>query len=181
MLAAQIISIVAMLINILSFQNKKANGVIAFQLCGGALFAVSFIMMGAYSGGILNAVAVIRAILFLNREKFKMEKPIWLAVFGVVYVLSYMATFTVFHKEPTVVNLIIEFLPVVGMMVSTLAFRHSDAGMIRRYSLGSSCSWLIYNIASLSIGAICCEAVSIVSIFVGMYRFDRKSNKQNTQ
>ena len=167
-----------MLFNILSFQNKKANGVIAFQLCGGALFAVSFIMMGAYSGGILNAVAVIRAILFLNRDKFKMDKPIWLVVFGVVYVLSYVAAFTVFHKVPTAVNLIIEFLPVVGMMVSTLAFRYTNAGIIRRYSLGSSCSWLIYNIASLSIGAICCEAFSIVSILVGMYRLDRKSVQQ---
>ena len=37
--------------------------------------------------------------------------------------------------------------------------------------------WLIYNIVSLSIGAICCEAFSIVSIFVGMYRFDRKKQE----
>lgn len=177
-MVAQIISIVAMAFNILSFQSKKAKGVIAFQLCGGALFAVSFLMMGAYSGGLLNAIAVIRAILFLNREKFKMEKPVWLVVFGVVCVLSYAATFTVFHKEPTAINLIVEFLPVVGMMISTLAFRHTNAGIIRRYSLGSSCSWLIYNIVSMSIGAICCEAFSIVSILVGMYRLDRKNAQQ---
>lgn len=172
---AQVISIAAMIFNILSFQNKKASGVIAFQLCGGALFAVSFIMLGAYSGGILNAVAVIRAILFLKKDTFKTDKLFWLPIFTAVYILAYIATFTIFNKEPTVINLIIECLPVIGMVATTVAFRYSDAGIIRRYSLVSSCSWLIYNISSLSIGAICCEAFSIVSIFVGMYRFDRKN------
>ena len=33
------------------------------------LFAINFFMLGAYSGGLLNAVAVIRAILFLKKDK----------------------------------------------------------------------------------------------------------------
>lgn len=178
---AQIISIAAMVFNIFSFQQKKASGVIACQMVGGALFAVSFLMLGAYSGGILNIVAAIRAILFLNRDRFKTDKPFWLPIFFTVYILSYAATFVVFHKEPTAVNFIIECLPVIGMIATTFAFRYKDAGVIRRFSLISSCSWLIYNIAALSIGAILCEALSIVSIFVGIYRLDRKKTKENVE
>lgn len=174
MTIAQIISIAAMAFCILSYQQKKAEGVITLQLFGGVLFAISFLMLGAYGGGILNIVAAIRAILFLKKDTFHTDKPFWLPVFFTVYVLAYVATFTVFHKEPTPFHLILECLPVIGMVATTLAFRLGDARIIRRYSLVSSCSWLIYNIAALSIGAICCEAFSIVSIFIGMYRLDRK-------
>jgi len=169
---AQGIGIVAMIFNILSYQRKSAKGVIAFQLFGGAFFAVSFMMLGAYSGGILNIVAAIRAILFLKKDKFKTDRLFWLPIFFGVYLLSYAATFLLFHKEPTPFNFFIECLPVIGMVATTLAFRYQDAKIIRRFSLISSCSWLVYNIVALSIGAICCEALSIVSIFIGMLRFD---------
>ena len=175
---AQVIGIVAMLINILSFQQKKGNGIIAMQLFGGLLFAINFFMLGAYSGGLLNAVAVIRAILFLKKDKFKTDHLFWLPIFVAVYLMAFVATFTIFHKEFTFLNALLEILPVIGMTASTVAFRLGEGKLIRRYSLISSVVWLIYNIVSLSIGAICCEAFSIVSIFVGMYRFDREKKQE---
>ena len=63
---AQIIGIFAMLFNILSYQCKRQKAVIAMQLFGGLLFAVNFLMLGALVGGILNIIAVLRAILFLS-------------------------------------------------------------------------------------------------------------------
>ena len=178
-ITAQIISIAAMLFNILSFQQKKGRGIIAMQLFGGLLFSISFFMLGAYSGGILNAVAVVRAVLFLKKDVFKTDRRFWVPIFIVVYLLAYLATFTVFQKEPTAINLVIECLPVIGMTASTVAFRMGEGKLIRPYSLISSVVWLIYNITSLSIGAICCEAFSIVSIFVGMYRFDREKKQED--
>ena len=171
---AQGIGIVAMFFNIFSYQQKSGKGVIGFQLFGGMLFAINFFMLGAIGGGILNVIAVIRAILFLNREKFKMDRIGWMFAFLAAYVASYVLTFTVFGKEPTVFNFVIECLPVIGMMLTTIAFRFSDAGIIRRYGFLCSIAWLIYNIAVLSIGAICCEAFSIISIIVGFLRLDRK-------
>ena len=145
---------------------------------GGLLFAINFFMLGAYSGGLLNAVAVIRAILFLKKDMFKTDKLFWLPIFVAVYLMAFVATFTVFQKEFTTVNALLEILPVIGMTASTVAFRLGEGKLIRRYSLISSVAWLIYNIAALSVGAICCEAFSIVSIFVGMYRFDREKKQE---
>ena len=42
----------------------------------------------------------------------------------------------------------------------------------------SSPAWLIYNIISLSIGAICCEVFSLISILVGLLRLDREKNEK---
>lgn len=171
---AQIIGLFAMAFNILSYQQKTRSRAIAFQLGGALLFSVNFFLLGAIVGGILNVVAAVRAVVFLSKEKLKADRLPWLAGFTAVYLLSYILTFTAFGKEPTVLNLIVEFLPVIGMTATTISFRLSDARAIRRYGLISSPSWLVYNIANLSIGAICCEVLSLCSILIGMVRLDKK-------
>lgn len=173
-LIAQIIGLFAMAFNIFSYQQKTQRNAIAFQLGGSILFAINYLMLGAVVGGILNAVGILRALVFLNREKLKATHPAWLAGFTAVYLLSYVLTFTVFDKDPTAFNLIVEFLPVIGMTATTVSFRLSDAKAIRRYGLVSSPSWLVYNIVSRNLGAIICEVLSLSSIFIGMFRLDRK-------
>lgn len=173
-LIAQIIGLFAMAFNIFSYQQKTQRGAIAFQLGGSILFAVNYLMLGAMVGGILNAVGIVRALVFLNREKTKATHPAWLIGFTAVYLLSYVLTFTVFGKEATPFNLIVEFLPVIGMTATTISFRLSDAKSIRRYGLVSSPSWLVYNVVSMNLGAIICEVLTLGSIFIGMFRLDRK-------
>ena len=72
-------------------------------------------------------------------------------------------------------NLVIECLPVIGMVSTNLAFRFDSAKIIRRFGLVSSCTWLIYNIIAVAIGAILCEVFSLASIFIAMARLDKKN------
>ena len=172
---AQGIGILAMIFNILSYQGKKQKTVIALQLIGGALFAVNFWMIGAKVGGILNVIAVIRAVLFLFKDKVKADSIFWLIGFILSYIAVYVLTFTVFGTELTPWHLVRELLPVVGMTALSVGFRMKDAAGIRKCGLVSSPAWLIYNIAVGSWGAIICETLTLISIFIGMFRHDKKS------
>lgn len=171
---AQAVGILAMGFNILSYQRKTRSGAIGFQLCGSTLFAVNFWLLGATMGCILNLISALRAIIFLNRDRFRANHPAWLAGFVLTFLLSYALTFTVLGKEATAVNLMAESLPVIGMTATTLSFRRQDAKAIRRFGLISSPSWLIYNIAVFSLGAIICEVLSLGSILIGMTRLDKR-------
>jgi hypothetical protein len=171
---AQAIGILAMIFNILSYQGKKQKTVIMLQLFGGALFAVNFLMLGAIVGGILNIIAVIRAIAFLFKDKLKTDSIPWFIGFILSYIAVYVLNFTVFGKELTVYNLIMELLPVIGMVALTVGFRLKDAADIRKCGLVSSPAWLIYNAAVPSWGAIICETLTLISIFIGMFRHDKK-------
>ena len=177
-IAGQVISIFAMTCNILSYQQKKQSHLVACQLIGGALFSISFFLLGATVGGLLNLVAAIRAIIFLFPEKTNAKHPAWLYGFMACYVVFYVLSFTVFGTEPTPVNFIIEILPVIGMTALSIAFMLSSSKATRRLGLISSPAWLIYNIYYLSIGAIICEAISLVSILVGMFRHDFKRKNE---
>lgn len=170
---AQIIGIFAMLFNIFSYQQKTSKGAIGFQLCGGILFSVNFFMLGATVGGIMNVIAAIRAVIFINKEKSHADHIGWLIGFIAIYILTYILTFTLFGKAFTPFNAIIEVLPIIGMTALTFGFRMSSAKAIRSFGLISSPCWLVYNIVNFSIGAIICEVISLFSIGIGFLRHDR--------
>lgn len=174
---AQVIGIFAMVFNLLSYQQKTRNKAIIFQLFGTTLFTVNFLMLGAMVGGLLNLVGAIRAIIFINKEKLRADHIAWQIGFVIVYFASYILTFTAFGKEPTPFNFIIEFLPLIGMIATTISYRFTDAKAIRRFGLISSPAWLVYNIANMAVGAILCEVLSLGSIIIGIIRLDRKKKQ----
>lgn len=177
-IAGQIISLFAMACNILSYQQKKQSHLIFLQLLGGALFSVSFFFLGATIGGILNLIATVRAILFLFSKKLHTSHPAWLCGFIVCYIAVYVLSFTSFGIEPKPISFIIEVLPVIGMTALSVGFMLGDSRRMRRLGLVSSPAWLIYNVYYASSGAIICEVISLCSIFIGMYRHDRKNQKE---
>ena len=177
-LVAQGIGILAMIFNIVSYQGKKQSTVIALQLMGGLLFAISFLMLGEMIGGILNVIATLRALIFLFKDKLKADRLPWFIFFIATSIAVYVLNFTLFGKEPTVINLLIEVLPVIGMIALNVGFRLKKASDVRKCALVSSPAWLIYNISAGAVGAIICEVVSLVSIFVGMFRHDRKNSEE---
>lgn len=176
-LLIQGLGLVAMAFNTLSYQQKNRSTVIAMQMVGTFLFSIHFYLLGAIMGCILNALSAVRAVIFLNKEKLRADRPVWLAGFTAVYIVSYVLTFTVFGREPTLLNLLLEVLPVIGMVAITISFRLTDAKAIRKYALISSPCWLVYNIVNQSIGAVICEVLSLGSILIGIFRLDRASEK----
>lgn len=177
-ITAQTIGVLAMIFNILSYQRKKQTGVIVFQLIGSTLFTVNFFMLKAYTGGLLNAIGILRAVVFLKRDLFKSERAVWLVCFEIVYAACYVLTFTAFKTPFTFKNALLELLPVVGMTATTVAFRSTAASTTRALGLISSPAWLIYNLFAKSYGAICCEIISLISIVVGFFRLDQKSEEK---
>lgn len=172
---AQCIGIVAMLFNILSYQGKSQKSVITMQLFGASLFALNFLLLGATVGGLLNILGAVRAIVFLFKEKLKTDRLPWLIVFVLLYIAVYILNFTLFGKEVTLFNLIIEILPVIGMTALNIGYRLEKAADVRRLGMISSPAWLIYNITAGSWGAIICETLTLISIFIGILRHDKKT------
>ncbi len=171
---AQIIGMFAMAMNCISFQFKKKTQILAFQLCGSTLFAINFFMLGAYSGGLLNAIAVIRAIVYIKEKTFHSKHIAWVFGFSALYVLSYVSVFTVFGTPFEGWKPVVELLPVIAMVLTTVSFRCNDAKAVRFFGMFSSPLWLTYNIICFSVGAIICEVLNFVSLVVAILRYDIK-------
>lgn len=175
---AQIIGIFGMAANIWSYQQKKKSTVITLQLCGAALFAVNFFMLGAITGAILNIINVALSLVFVYKDKIHADHIAWAIGFALAYITSYMMTFAVFRKEPTAANLITEFFPVIGTLLTIVSYKMKDAKAIRRLGFIRSPAWLAYDVLVFSIGGILCEILTLISIIIGTIRLDiKKKNK----
>lgn len=172
--AAQCMGILAMAANISSYQFKDKRYILLMQLIGSALFAVNMFLLGAFMGGILNVIGIVRASAYMAAERFPKSKRVLNWLFMVLYCISYLLVFTLFDKEPTAVNLLVELFPLIGMAAMTVGFSKTDSRAIRICGLINSPSWLIYNSINFSIGGILCEAISLVSIITAAMRLDKK-------
>ena len=178
---AQIVSIIGMLLGVLSFQQKGKARILTFQLLGSTMFVIHFFMINALSGAILNFVAIVRALIFIYEDKIHGDHPAWTIGLTATYILSYISVFTVFGKDPTPINLILEVLPVLAMTVTTIAFRYKEAKILRRVTFISSPMWLTYNAIFFSLGGIIGETLNIGSALIGTIRLDRKKKDENTE
>ena len=176
---AQIIGMFGVASNMWSFQQKSKYKVVFFQLLGSSLFILNYALLGALTGAFINILQVATAFIFLYKKKTHADHFAWIFILGVFYGLSYVLVFTVFGKEPTLTNLIIEFLPIIGgMLGGVLSYRTKNAGVIRIFGIIKTPVWLTYNISAFSIGGILSDLVCLASMLVGIIRLDM--NRKNT-
>ena len=164
---AQAFGIVGMALNAVSYQAKSQRAIILFQFFGGALFMINMFLLHAYMGALLNAIGVVRAAVYANKEKIRNIR-LCAGLFIGAFLLSYVAVFTLFGKELTAINALVELLPLLAMTAMTVAFSLPSAQTVRGFALFSSPCWLIYNCVNLSVGGILCESFSIVSAVTAM-------------
>lgn len=187
-LIAQIVGIIAMIIGVLSFQQKTQKRIVVMQFCSSILFAVHFGMIGAVIGCILNVMGIVRAAVFSQREKHAWAAHIsWVYIFVAAFLVAYVLIFTVLRDiiftegAPTLIDYFIQLLPVLGMTATTVSFRAEKAATVRALSFVSSPAWLTYNIIGRSLGGSLTEIFVMISIVVGILRLDRKKQGSETE
>ena len=179
-LFAQAIGLVGMAVNISSFQCKKQKTALTLQLIGPVMFSVNMYLVGAGMGFLLNVIGILRALTYLQAERIgpKLKYVNW--AFTISYFAAYYLTFTVFGTAPTWQNLLIELLPLIGMIAMTIGFAKGTPKYIRLYGYINSPCWLIYNCFRFTLGGILCEIVCLISITTAAIRLDRKIERNES-
>ena len=160
------IGICAAVLGVSSFQGKTQKQIVLLQLLANILWALHFLLLGAWAGGILNAIAIFRGIVFYFRTDKKWARsPVWYAVFGILFIGA--AAFSWIFEDGAWA-----LLPLAGMLLTTVSLALSDPFRVRAFtSLASPC-WLIYNAVNGSIPGVITESFAICSIIVGILRID---------
>ena len=174
---AQAFGILGMAMNCVSYQAKKQRNIIFFQFFGSLFFMINMFMLGKAMGGLLNIVGILRALVYMNKDKLK-HINLWTALFFLLYIASYVATFTILGTEANVRNFLVEILPLVGMMATNIGFVMKDAKSVRYSVFVNSPSWLLYNcLGTPAIGGILGECFNLVSAVIALIRHDLKKEK----
>lgn len=165
-IAAQVCGIGGMIGMFISFQAKTTIK-IAFTQCIACIFLTTqFLLLGAWTGAALNALSLVRNIIYANGKKKWAQGIIWPIVFSVVNVIFAIFTWADFFS----------LLPVIALILSNFALRIKNAQVSRMLTFPSSPLWLTYDLHTGAYLSIVTEVLVMSSILLGLWRY-RKEKK----
>lgn len=158
------IGFVAFVIAVSVYQLNSRKSILNWGVVSGSLWAIHFFLLGAYTGSALNFFGAIKAYTF-NRFRYRS----WSGFLFWGFVSLFAAVTAVTWQGP------ISLLPAIGTISGAFASWRPTAKSIRLLALISPPSWFAYNFISHSYAGMVTEVFILASIFIGMYRLDRKS------
>ena len=164
-LLAQIIGIVAVVAFLLSYQQKKRKNIIILNAISRVLYIIQYVMLGAFEGAVLDILGTVSSVAAQRKDKGFIARHTKL-VFIAINLLM-IAAGLVLYKN------IFSLFPVAGVLLHTMAFWINDEKTIRKVSFCGSPFWLAYNFASCAYGSALGDMLTMISIGVAMYRYDK--------
>lgn len=161
-LLGQLIGFGGVALMCLSYQFKKSSTLFMIQLAASLLFCIHFLLLGAYTGLIMNGLEILREYLLLQeKKKWASSKPV---VYGMALLMG-AAGLVTWQGWPSI-------FPIIASVVGTpiLWMRSPKAVRIGGLCVISPC-WMAYNICVFSIAGIVTEALSMSSILISFIRY----------
>ena len=157
----QVFGIVLSVVGFFVFLAKTRKGIlIAKLICDGG-YCLQQLMIGATTGAMINAIAVLRDIVFyLRNDKKWAAHRFWLYFFVVVMGLSPVLTW----MGP------VSILPAAGSVIAVFGFYCQKPLHTRLLGLLAMIPWLLYAMIITNYGLMLTCTIQIVSAVLGLLR-----------
>ena len=169
----QICGIGAMIFCIGAFLTKNRKTILLMQVVGMGLWTVHFLLSGNYAGAAMNGLAVVRALVYVNRDKYKWANAKPVPVISAAIFIG-VGLFTRYLGD----NL--WFLPAIAMTITSFGLFFRDEQKMRFINLFSSPPWIVYNALAPSIPAVITESLIMVSVIVALILYRKKDSLAKT-
>ena len=174
-LIGEIIGWVAVVEGFFIFLSSKRERILIFKFIGDVLWATSLLMLGNYTGGILNAVGMGREVVFYNRDRRKWASArFWLVFFLVVTAIS--PTYSLISGKEGWYAI----LPAIGSLAAVIGFYSRNGNFMQYIGIFANGVWMIYNILCKNTPAIISSVLLLSSGIIGVvwalirhYRFKK--------
>jgi hypothetical protein len=160
---AQIISLFALLANVVGIQLKKKQHILFSFIIAATFFTISFILLGAYSGAVICAIAGVQTVTNYIFERRQRKFPNWLTMaFIVISIIGGIATY---HN-------IYDILPVIGAIAYILSIVQTQESRIRKITLFTLVLWIVYDIIVAAYVTVAGDAMFFISAMIAIVRYD---------
>lgn len=172
---AQSLGFVAMLLAFFIFAFRDRRKILISKLIADALWAVHYLLLGAYSGAAVNTVNMFREGIFYQKGKRKWANNCFIPIFFICANLL----FTIFSWQGPV-----SLLPMLGASCLCICLWSSNTTHLRFLALPGQILWLVYAILVASVPSIIFDAISILSLLYALVRDlrgDRRTKKETPE
>lgn len=165
---AEIFGVLGIASSIISFQCNKHGKIMLFRTLNEFLFAIQYIMLGAYTGAAMNIVGCVRNEIFAYQVKKGKSTNLVRFIFSALFLISGLLTWGGAKS----------ILIIFAKITSTYAYGSEKTKNIRLLILTTCTCWLIYNAFVGSVTGVLCETFTLASIILGIIRFDIMKKKE---
>lgn len=164
---AQIIGGFALLLSIISFQQKNRSKILLVQIFSTIFYSLHFFLLTAFTGAAMNLITVFRSYVFYHKDNKKWaSKKNWFWLFMILVWIGGIVTWRSVYS----------IFPILALTFGTIAYWQTNPKYVRAISVLSRPLWIIYSIYYLSIPGIIVELLIGTSTIIGIIRLDIKKS-----
>lgn len=168
-LLAQVFGIGALIIMMLSYQQKTRTNLLRMQMLSNVLFVASYVLLEAYTMAVMCGINIARSFVFLKDDTKWGKSPAWLYVFLGVSLVGGILSWEGW----------ISLLVIAATLVLTVALYCKNLAVTRKLFLVPPLLYISYNLLNKSVGGVGSDVFCWVSALIAIYRFDiRKKAKE---
>ena len=160
----QLIGFIGLATSILAFQFKKHRSIVLCKMSSELIFAVQYILLGAWTAAVLDGISVIRNTLYTNFVKRGRSTLPVIIGFCTFVVITGVVTFAGW----------LSLLPIAAKLLTTISYGMKNEKLLRFITLPSCIMWSIYNLQVGSLGGALGDMLTLISLLIGIYKFDIK-------
>ena len=160
----QFIGIVGIIAGLSAFQCNKHSHALALKMTEEGSFGIQYLLLGGYTGAVLNLVGIFRNLIFTylgkkdKQNELKYARIILSIVFAVLGLLSWEGY--------------ISILIIFAKVLSTLAYGTTNMKKMRMMLSVTCVCWICYNTYVGSIAGVISDSCNFVSVMIGIIRYD---------
>lgn len=158
----QAVGFLALASSLISFQFKKHGQIMLFRTASELIFALQYILLGAWSAAVMDGISVIRNTLYTQLVKKNRSTTPVIIGFCVFVVVVGVVTF----------EGIISLLPIISKLLTTISYGMKNERLLRLITLPSCIFWVIYNVFVGSVAGALADSMTLISLLIAMYKFD---------
>lgn len=160
-----IIALIASILMVISGLQKKKKTILFIQIIQITLSVISNIVLGGYTGAIINAISCIRDILCYKDKLGTKEK-----IFIIILAIGLTITFN---------NLsLIGLLPLIATIVYISFMNIKDVVKFKFLVIFSMIMWLVYDLYIKSYTSGIFDFLSIVANIIAIYQLQKNNKKK---
>lgn len=169
---SQVSVIIALCFLISSYFLKNRVLILIFSLGNAIFYCIEYLLLGAYTGAVINLIAVARGVWFFVLQNKNKEKDIWsISILSILMIIAGILTFEAWQS----------LLPMVATIVYTYSIWQKNVEVYRWLSLPTGLCGVVYNIMCHSVIGIISEfalfVFGVVSVIV-YYAGQKRTNKE---
>ena len=163
-LAASIIGYIAIVASVLIYQQNTRKKLLICKGISDILWITHYTLLSAYTGAAVTAVAMLRTLVFLNKDAKDPKNRKWLFIFLGISIISGILTWNGFFS----------IFAMCGSLIAIVSFYVGNPKITRILSFPVSVCMLTYGASNGSEAAIINETVVMISSIVGLLRYRKK-------